>query len=104
MDGASGAGDADARSERHDAEPPCARSSIGQADPSLRSSREALGTLAAVRQDDPPGYQRTISQLKQAGVRLRDLERELRRASFRVIEGGPTSQRPTRRSRPGPTS
>ena len=29
--------------------------------------------------------------MKQAGVRLRDLERELRRASFRVIEGGPST-------------
>ena len=58
-------------------------------DPSAPFEREALYTLTAVRQDDPPAYQRAIRQLKQAGVRLRDLERELRRASFRVIDGGP---------------
>ena len=37
---------------------------------------EALSTLVAIRQDDPPAYQRAIRQLKHAGVRLRDLERE----------------------------
>jgi hypothetical protein len=61
------------------------------ADPSTPFEREALSTLVAVRQDDPPAYQRAVRQLKQAGVRLRDLERELRRASFRVIKGGPTT-------------
>jgi hypothetical protein len=60
-----------------------------KADPSTPFEPEALSTLVAVRQDNPLAYQRTIRQLKQAGVRLRDLERELRRASFRVIEGGP---------------
>jgi Toprim domain len=50
---------------------------------------QALATIYAARQSDPPAYQRAISALKQTGVRLRDLERELRRASFRVIEGGP---------------
>ena len=71
---------------------PCARSSLGQeAIPSAPFEREALSTIVAVRQSDPPAYQRTISQLKQAGVRLRDLERELRRASFRVVEGGPAT-------------
>jgi hypothetical protein len=61
------------------------------ADPSVPFERDALRALAAARREDPPGYQRTIGQLKQAGVRMRDLEREVRRASFRVIEGGPTS-------------
>ena len=62
-----------------------------RSDPSAAFEREALSTIVAVRQSDPPAYQRTISQLKQAGVRLRDLERELRRASFRVVEGGPAT-------------
>jgi hypothetical protein len=57
------------------------------ADPSAPFEREALSTLAAVRRSEPAAYQRTIRQLKHAGVRLRDLERELRRASFRVIQG-----------------
>ena len=71
---------------------PCVRSSFGQeAIPSAPFEPEALSTIAAARQSSPPAYQRAISALKQAGVRLRDLERELRRASFRVIEGGPTS-------------
>ena len=59
------------------------------ADPSVPFEREALRALAAARSDDPRGYQRTIGQLKQAGVRMRDLEREVRRAGLRVIEGGP---------------
>ena len=62
-----------------------------KADPSAAFEREALSTLVAARQDDPPAYQRAIRQLKHAGVRLRDLERELRRASFRVIDGGPST-------------
>jgi hypothetical protein len=62
-----------------------------RSDPSAPFEPKALATISAVRQSDPPAYQRAISALKQAGVRLRDLERELRRASFRVIEGGPTS-------------
>jgi len=62
-----------------------------RSDPSAPFEREALTTIFAVRQSDPPAYQRTISQLRQAGVRLRDLERELRRASFRVIGGGPAT-------------
>jgi len=52
---------------------------------------EALATIAAVRQNDPACYQRILNQLKQAGIRMRDFERELRRASFRVIEGGPAT-------------
>ena len=71
---------------------PCARSSFGQeATPALRSSAKRCPRSLRSGRDDPPAYQRTISQLKQAGVRLRDLERELRRASFRVIEGGPAT-------------
>jgi hypothetical protein len=61
------------------------------ADPSVPFERDALRALAAARRDDPPGYQRTIGQLKQAGVRMHDLEREVRRAGLRVIEGGPMS-------------
>ena len=60
-----------------------------RSDSSAPFEREALTTILAVRQTDPAGYQRAIKELKQAGVRLRDLERELRRTSFRVIEGGP---------------
>jgi hypothetical protein len=59
------------------------------ADPAGVFEPDALRALAAARRDDPPRYQRTIGQLKQAGVRMRDLEREVRRASLRVIEGGP---------------
>ena len=59
------------------------------ADPSVPFERDTLSALATARRDDPPGYQRTIGQLKQAGVRMRDLEREVRRAGLRVIEGGP---------------
>jgi hypothetical protein len=59
------------------------------ADPSAAFESDALRALAAARSDDPPGYQRTIGRLQQAGVRMRDLEREVRRASLRVIEGGP---------------
>ncbi|HYZ26769.1 MAG TPA: toprim domain-containing protein, partial [Geminicoccaceae bacterium] len=62
-----------------------------RSDPSAPFEPEALATIAAVRQSSPPTYQRAISALKQAGVRLRDLERELRRTSFRVIEGGPAT-------------
>ena len=62
-----------------------------RSDPSAAFEREALSTIVAVRQSDPPAYQRTISKLKHAGVRLRDLERELRRASLRAIEGGPAT-------------
>jgi phage/plasmid primase-like uncharacterized protein len=62
-----------------------------RSDPSAPFEREALTTILAVRQSDPAGYQRAIKELKQAGVRMRDLERELRRASFRVIEGGPAA-------------
>jgi len=61
------------------------------ADPSAAFEGDALRTLAAARAHDPARYQRTIGQLKQAGVRMRDLEREVRRAGLRVIEGGPTS-------------
>jgi hypothetical protein len=61
------------------------------ADPSVPFEHDALRALAAARRDDPPVYQRTIGQLKQAGVRMRDLEREVRRAGLRVIEGGPTT-------------
>jgi Toprim domain len=61
------------------------------ADPSVPFERDTLSALATARRDDPPGYQRTIGQLKQAGVRMRDLEREVRRAGLRVIEGGATS-------------
>jgi Toprim domain len=60
-------------------------------DPSAPFERETLSALVAVRQDNPPAYQRAIRQLKHAGVRLRDLEGELRRASFRVIQGGPST-------------
>jgi hypothetical protein len=60
-------------------------------DPSAPFEPEALATIAAVKNSDPPRYQRILSQLKQAGVRMRDFERELRRASFRVIEGGPAT-------------
>jgi hypothetical protein len=83
---------ADAPAAGHDAE-----AALGEivtrakADPSAPFERLALSRLVAARQDDPPAYQRTIRQLKQAGVRLRDLEREVRRASFRVIEGGPAT-------------
>ena len=61
------------------------------ADPSAPFEPEALAKIAAVKNSDPPRYQRILSQLKQAGVRMRDFERELRRASFRVIEGGPAT-------------
>ena len=61
------------------------------ADPSAPFEPEALATIAAIRKNDPLRYQRILSQLKQAGVRMRDFERELRRASFRVIEGGPAT-------------
>jgi len=60
-------------------------------DPSAPFEPAALATIVAVRKNDPPRYQRILSQLKQAGVRMRDFERELRRASFRVIEGGPAT-------------
>jgi hypothetical protein len=74
------------------------------ADPSAPFERDALRVLAAARREDPPGYQRTIGQLKQAGVRMRDLEREVRRAGLRVIEGGPMSAPPDQPSRLAPTS
>ena len=61
------------------------------ADSSAPFEPEALATIAAIRKNDPLRYQRILSQLKQAGVRMRDFERELRRASFRVIEGGPAT-------------
>jgi Toprim domain len=66
---------------------------IGRAktDPSVPFERDALRALAAARNDDPQGYQRAIGQLKQAGVRMRDLEREVRRAGWRVIVGGPAT-------------
>ena len=59
------------------------------ADRSTSFEPEALAAIATLRNDDPPQYQRVLEQLKQAGVRLRDLDRELRRASLRIIEGGP---------------
>ena len=58
-------------------------------DPSAPFEPEALAAIAALRRNDPPGYQRTLGRLKQAGVRMRDLDHEVRRASLRVIAGGP---------------
>ncbi|MCC2663875.1 MAG: helicase, superfamily, partial [Geminicoccaceae bacterium] len=60
-------------------------------DPSAAFEPEALAAIATVRKNNPPRYQRILSRLKLAGVRMRDFERELRRASFRVIEGGPAT-------------
>ena len=57
-------------------------------DPGAPFEREALKELANLRRADPPLFQRTWQDLKQTGVRLRDLERELRRVSLHVIEGG----------------
>ena len=89
---ASGDGETDVEASEDDAGAALRQIVVrARSDPSAPFEPEALSTIAAARQSSPPAYQRAISELKQAGVRLRDLERELRRASFRVIEGGPTS-------------
>ena len=49
--------------------------------------------LASARHATPAAYQRAMRGLKQAGARMRDLDREIRRANLRVIEGGGASSR-----------
>jgi Toprim domain len=61
------------------------------ADAGAPFEREAVAALASARHATPAAYQRAIRGLKRAGVRMRDLDREIRRANLRVIEGGGTS-------------
>jgi hypothetical protein len=60
-----------------------------KADPGAPFEREAVVALASASHATPAAYQRAMRGLKQAGTRMRDLEREVRRAGLRVIEGGP---------------
>ena len=62
-----------------------------KADPGAPFEREAVVALASARHATPAAYQRAIRGLKQAGARMRDLDREIRRANLRVIEGGGAS-------------
>ena len=50
---------------------------------------DALGALLVIQSRDPAHYQRVRADLKKAGVRMRDLDRELQGNRFRVITGGP---------------
>ncbi|MCZ6859211.1 MAG: toprim domain-containing protein [Alphaproteobacteria bacterium] len=51
---------------------------------------DAIEALSTIRVHDPAGFQRLRDDLKKAGVSLRDLSSEVRRYSFRVIQGGGT--------------
>ena len=62
-----------------------------KADPGAPFEREAVVALASARHATPAAYQRAMRGLKQAGTRMRDLDREMRRANLRVIEGGGAS-------------
>jgi hypothetical protein len=62
-----------------------------KADPGAPFERDAVVALASASHATPAAYQRAIRGLKQAGTRMRDLEREIRRANLRVIEGGGAS-------------
>ena len=62
-----------------------------KADPGAPFERDSVVTLASARHAAPAAYQRAIQGLKQARIRLRDLDREIRRANLRVIEGGGAS-------------
>jgi Toprim domain len=59
-----------------------------KADPGAPFECAAVVALASARHATPAAYQRAMRGLKQAGARMRDLEREIRRANLRVIEGG----------------
>ena len=60
-------------------------------DPGAPFERDAVVVLASARHAAPAAYQRAMRGLKQAGARMRDLDREIRRANLRVIEGGGAS-------------
>jgi len=62
-----------------------------KSDPGAPFEREAVVALASARHATPAAYQRAMRGLKQAGARMRDLDREIRRANLRVIEGGGAS-------------
>ena len=62
-----------------------------KADPGAPFEQEAVAALASARRASPAAYQRAMRGLKQAGARMRDLDREIRRANLRVIEGGGAS-------------
>ena len=62
-----------------------------KADPGAPFEQESVVALASARHATPAAYQRAMRGLKQAGARMRDLDREIRRANLRVIEGGGAS-------------
>ena len=75
-----------------------------KADPGAPFEREASWRCASARSCHARRLSADHQRLKQAGARMRDLDREIRRANLRVIEGGggtPASKLP---SRPAPTS
>ncbi len=49
---------------------------------------EALEALSIMRASDPAAFQRVRDDLKRAGVPMRDLNREIQKYTFRVIQGG----------------
>ena len=57
-------------------------------DPGAPFEPDALTAMSVIRASDPAAFARLKAELKQAGVPLRDLNREIQRYAFRVIEGG----------------